>query len=322
MKNQTIGVLMGGLSPEREISIQSGKSVAKALRAKGYQVKEILVDRKVMSTLNQNPIDVAWIALHGEFGEDGCIQGLLEILGIPYTGSGVAACAISMDKRSTKRALQHSSVCLPKDLEWDTEDEFPWAAPVVIKDPMGGSSIGVWVCKTAEDLKSAVTECSNLGGRYLVEEFISGVEITVAVLEGQALPVVTIIPKGEFFDLKSKYTKGETEYLVPEQGELISPRANIPIALAKEAQRQALEAYQELGMQGIARADFIIPCTGVHPNLSFSPDAKPHFLEINAIPGMTATSLSPMAASAIGIDYPSLVERILFSAHNKPSNLD
>lgn len=323
MKDNTVGVLMGGLSPERDISLQSGKSVAQALRSKGYKVEEIIVDRDIMNTLNKQPIDVAWLALHGEFGEDGCIQGLLEILGIPYTGSDVSACAISMDKRRTKRALQQSSVCLPKDLEWSSQDqEFPWTAPVVIKDPLGGSSIGVWVCKTEDDLKAAVQECSELGGRYLVEEFISGIEITVAILEGQALPIVTIIPKGEFFDLKSKYTKGETDYLIPKQGEIISPEACIPVELAQEAQKQALEAYQELEMRGIARADFIIPCTGIHPNLEFGPDSKPRFLEINAIPGMTATSLSPMAASAIGIDYPSLVERILLSAHYKPSSLD
>ena len=322
MKNKIIGVLMGGLSSERDISIASGNAVSNALRSKGYNVVDIDVNRDIINTLKQNRIDVAWLALHGEFGEDGCIQGLLECLGIPYTGSGVAACAISMDKRLTKRALQHSSVCLPKDCEWDSQTAFPWPAPAVIKDPLGGSSIGVWVCKTEQELKSAIAECSKLGGRYLVEEFISGIEITVAVLEGTALPVVTIIPKGEFFDLKSKYTKGQTEYLIPSEGEIISPKSELPIECAQEAQRQALEAYQELDMQGIARADFIIPCTGIHPNITLPPDSTPRFLEINAIPGMTITSLSPMAASAVGIDYPTLVESILLSAHAKPAQFE
>lgn len=322
MKNKTIGVLMGGLSSEREISIASGQSVSKALKSKGYTVVEVDVTRDIIRTLTQSPIDVAWLALHGEFGEDGCIQGLLECLGIPYTGSGVAACAISMDKRLTKRALQHSSVCLPKDIEWAAGTAFPWAAPAVIKDPLGGSSIGVWVCKTEQELESAITECSELGGLYLVEEFVSGIEITVAVLEGTALPVVTIIPKGEFFDLKSKYTKGQTEYLIPSQGEIIAPKSAIPVSIAQEAQRQALKAYQELDMKGIARADFIIPCTGHHPNITLADDSTPRFLEINAIPGMTSTSLSPMAASAVGIDYPSLVEQILLSAHRKPASFE
>ena len=319
MKTKRIGVLMGGLSSERDISIKSGQAVASALRQKGYHVVDLIVDTDIAQRLVEEKIEVAWLALHGAFGEDGCIQGLLEILRIPYTGSDVMACAISMDKRSTKRILRGTGVCLPADQEWKSSEPFPASAPIVIKDPIGGSSIGVWVCQTELDLKKAVAECQSLGGHFLLEEYIQGVEITVAVLEGRALPVVTIVPNGEFFDLKAKYTKGETKYLHPTIGEVISPQSGLPTYIAQEAQRQALLAFTELGMRGVARADFIVPCQGRPPNLQIDSDSTPRFLEINAIPGMTSTSLTPMAAKAVGIEFADLVEQILTAATLKPA---
>jgi D-alanine-D-alanine ligase len=314
MKDKIIGVLMGGLSSEREISLKSGKAVAQALREKQYTVQEIIVNQDIATKIVENQIDVAWIALHGEFGEDGCIQGMLEIMGIPYTGSDVLACATSMDKRSTKRALQHLNICQPADQEWDSKEPFIADAPIVIKDPLGGSSIGVWVCRSESELQNAVIECKKRGGRYLLEEYVEGTEITVAVLEGTPLPVVTIIPNGDFFDLKSKYTKGETLYLHPQKGEVISKKSGLPIEIAKQAQQMASLAFKELGMNGVARADFIVPSKGKHPQLTLQKDSTPRFLEINAIPGMTSTSLTPMAAKAVGIEFPDLVERILLIA--------
>ena len=314
-----IGVLMGGLSPEKDISKKSGQAVARGLRQKGYSVTEIIVDENIATNLLQNEIEVAWLALHGEFGEDGCIQGMLEIMGIPYTGSGVSACAISMNKTSTKRAVQMLDVVMPKDCIWDSRTPFPdWKAPLVIKDPMGGSSIGVWVCMTEAELMAAIADCTAHPTQYLIEEYVGGIEITVAVLQNQALPVITILPKGEFFDLTCKYTKGQTTYLAPNEGEIISKESGIPENIAKDAQEQASKIFQALGMQGVARADFIVPCTGKHPNHQIIETARPTFLEINAIPGMTETSLTPMAAKVIGIDFADLTEKILLSAHRKP----
>ena len=315
--NHTVGVLMGGLSPERGISLKSGKAVATALRSKGYTVQEIIVDQNIAQTLRENPIDVAWLALHGAYGEDGCIQGLLEILRIPYTSSGVQACSVSMHKTRTKQMLRHSDVCLSKDAIWSASTDFPvgWQAPCVIKDPLGGSSIGIWVCKTTADLKKAIQECQTLGGTYLLEEFVHGMEITVALFNGEALPVITIIPHTEFFDLKAKYTKGETTYLAPSTvEECISIESKIPITFAKDAQKQAMEAYRALGMRGVCRADFIVPCIGKYPEVQFDPSLRPVFLEMNAIPGMTETSLTPMAAQVMGISFADLTERLLQQA--------
>ena len=312
-----IGVLMGGLSPERDISLKSGKAVAKALREQGFRVSEIVVNRDIAQVLQDSQIDVAWIALHGVYGEDGCIQGLLEIMGIPYTSSGVQACAVSMHKTRTKDVLRDSDVCLSKDAVWHSTSPFPsnWTTPLVIKDPLGGSSIGVWVCKTEDALHEAISECQTLGGEYLLEEFIGGIEITVALLNGEAFPVITIIPHGDFFDLKAKYTKGETTYLAPNTVEdVISPESRIPKSLAKDAQEQAVIAFRKLGMHGVCRADFIVPCNGQYPNVTFESDVRPVFLEMNAIPGMTETSLTPMAANVTGLSFSDLTRVITTQA--------
>ena len=311
--NHHIGVLMGGLSTERDISLKSGQAVARGLRSKGLNVTEIIVNEDIAQVLSNSTIDLAWVALHGLYGEDGCIQGLLEILRIPYTSSGVQACAVSMHKSKTKELLRNSDIRLCDDALWNTQPPFPtdWTTPLVIKDPLGGSSIGVWLCHTQNELNDAIQECKTLGGTYLIEEYIQGIEITVALLQGTALPVITIIPHGEFFDLKAKYTKGETTYLAPTTPEeVIDPLSQIPIAIARDAQRQAALAFEQLGMYGVCRADFIVPCSGDHPNVSIPPNIRPVFLEMNAIPGMTETSLTPMAAGVLGITFEELTLRI------------
>ena len=293
MKNQKIGVLYGGMSTERSISLKSGKAVYQALLSRGWNAVLIDVDSQLPQKLIEQKIDIAWIALHGIFGEDGCVQGLLEVMNIPYTGSGVQACAVSMDKIASKKMLKDSAVQLIADqVLTQGQSEIQLPLPVVVKDPLGGSSIGVWICHTQEQLDEALQACTS--SNVLIEEYIAGEEITVAVLNGVALPVVAIRPKTAFFDLEAKYTEGKTDYLVP---------APIPEAIAKQAQDQALVAYNLLQMQGIARADFII-----------AKDGTIRFLEINACPGMTATSLSPMAAQAVGISFPELVEKLLLHA--------
>lgn len=289
-----IGVLMGGLSSEREISIQSGQAVLNALKEKGWNAVAIDVDAQLAHTLTAHNIDVAWNALHGIYGEDGCVQGLLEVMGIPYTGSSVQACAISMDKRTTKIMLRDTIVQRIPDRVVQHGEEPPqnWY-PCVLKDPLGGSSIGVWICNNHDDLRKAYSETQSQ--IFLLEKYIEGEEITVAVFEGEAFPVVSIRPKEGFFDLEAKYTKGKTEYLVP------SPLSN---DICVNAQKQAITAYKSISMSGIARADFIVTSSG-----------EVFFLEINASPGMTATSLSPMAAQAVGISFPDLVEKVLHTAH-------
>jgi len=291
-----VGVLMGGLSTERDVSMKSGKAVAAALRARGWSVVDIDVGPDLPAQLREAEIDVAWLALHGAFGEDGCVQGLLEIMRIPYTGSGPQASAAAMDKITTKRLLTGRGVRLIEDCTWRAGDPTPddLALPVAAKAPNGGSSIGVYLCRTPGELEEGLLRCSELGDEVLVERMVTGEEITVAVLSGRPLPVVAIRPREGFFDFEAKYTKGATDYLVP---------APIQDSVADDAQRQAERAYAALGLSGIARADFIVDAEGTA-----------WFLEINTIPGMTATSLSPMAAAAEGISFEDLVEELLVTA--------
>ena len=299
-----IGVLKGGMSSERKVSLKSGAAVAEALRKRGHTVVEIDVGPDLPERLRAERIDVAWIALHGAFGEDGCVQGLLEIMRIPYTGSSVAASAVAMDKITTKRMLaDRSDMQLPGDRIWRVGEGIPddIRYPIVAKTPSGGSTIGVYICQDAAQLESALVECTGWGEQVLLEDMVVGEEITVAVLDGVAMPVVAIRPVSGFFDFEAKYTKGQTEYLVP---------APIDEGTAASAQAQAVAAWNTLGLSGIARADFIVDAAGV-----------PWFLEINTIPGMTATSLSPMAAGALGISFEELVERLMRAArlHQEPA---
>jgi len=295
-RSRRVGVLMGGLSAERPISLKSGRAVARALRDRGWSVEEIVVDRDLPARLVSASIDVAWIALHGRFGEDGCVQGLLEVMGIPYTDSGVRASAVAMDKIATKSALAGvSSVVMARDWIARAGEALPDVRfPVITKPAVGGSTIGMRICHDLETLETGVEEALALHPEVLLEEVVAGDEITVAVLDGEALPVVRILPDSGFFDFEAKYTEGRTTYEVP---------ASIPTDTAEAAQRAAVDAYRILGCRGLARADFIVRA-----------DGKPVFLELNTIPGMTATSLSPMAAAEAGIPFEELVERVLLGA--------
>jgi D-alanine-D-alanine ligase len=291
-----VGVLMGGLSAERPISLKTGAGVLGALRERGWNAVEIVVGRDLPQQLLANHIDVAWIALHGKFGEDGCVQGLLEVMGIPYTGSAVRASAVAMDKVSTKRAMIGvPGVVMARDTVVHGPGPIGLTFPVVVKPANAGSTIGISIVKSPAELDAAVTAARVYDSEILVEEFVEGDEITVAVVDGKAYPVVRILPESGFFDYAAKYTKGMTKYECPAQ---ILPKS------FEAAQRAAEAAYVALGCRGLARADFIVR----------KADGQPVFLEINTIPGMTPTSLSPMAAKVVGISYPELCEKILVTA--------
>ena len=291
-----VGVLMGGMSTEREVSLKSGKAVLAALQARGWNAVGVDVGPDLPARLVSQGVEVCWIALHGQFGEDGCVQGLLEIMRIPYTGTGVGGSAAAIDKVTTKRLLEDTEVSLPQDWVWRAGGGIPDGVtyPVVAKTPEGGSTLGIEICANVSELEEALPRLASFDEEVLLEEFVHGVEITVAVLDGEPLPVVAILPESGFFDFEAKYTKGATRYVVP---------AELPGDVSSRAQRDAVTAFKTLGLWGIARADFIVNEKGT-----------PMFLEVNTIPGMTATSLSPMAARSAGLDFEEIVERVLLGA--------
>jgi D-alanine-D-alanine ligase len=301
-KKTRVGVLMGGMSTERSISIKSGLAVLRALQARGWNAVAIDMGPDLAKRLDEEGVEVAWLALHGQFGEDGCVQGMLEILRIPYTGSGASASSAAMDKIITKRCLEGAGLAMPGDHTWRRGEVLPHGItyPVVAKTPEGGSTLGIQICSDEAHLLEAIEALKEMDDEVLLEDFVAGREITVAVLDGESLPVVEIETDSGFFDFDAKYTKGATRYLVP---------APLSQAITMRAQQDAATAYRLMGLHGIARADFIVDEAGV-----------PYFLEINTIPGMTATSLSPMAAEEAGISFEVLVERILLSARLELEN--
>jgi len=290
-----VGVLMGGWSDEREISLKTGKAVAHALKVRGWQVIEIDVDRNVWETIRAAGIDVAFLALHGCFGEDGTIQGMLEMMGIPYTGSGVLASSLAIDKIFTKIILRSFQVPTPPfvDLEENDQvmDHSPFGYPVVVKPSSQGSTIGIHIVMSKSELGPAISDAFRYAQRILIEEFIPGREVTVGILGTEALPIVEIKPRSGFYDFHAKYSHGETEYLCP---------APIDDGLSNTIQEFGLKAHYALGCRDLSRVDFRL-----------REDGKPFCLEINTIPGMTDTSLLPKAAKVRGLDFPELVERIL-----------
>jgi len=294
-KETRVAVLLGGLSSERAISLKSGHAVYAALKRRGWDAVEIDAVSDLPHRLREERIGAAWLALHGQFGEDGCVQGLLEILRIPYTGSGPLASAVSMDKISTKSMLAGAGLNLASQVVWNHGEDLPdLPYPVVAKTPAGGSTIGTVICHSPEELRAGLDTCTGFADRVLLEQYVAGREITVAILDGEPLPVVGIEPDSGFFDFEAKYTKGRTRYVVP---------AVLDPEIARTAQRHAAIAARILGLSGVARADFIVDANGT-----------PWFLEVNTIPGMTETSLSPMAAAVVGITFDDLVERVLLGA--------
>ena len=304
LKKKKVGVLMGGLSREREISLKTGKAILKALHAKGYETCGIDVGQNIAEVLLKKKIDCAFLALHGKFGEDGTIQGMLELMRIPYTGSGVLASALAMNKVMAKKVFHTERIPTPffevfhrSLLQKGSTLRISLPLPVVVKPASEGSTIGVSIVKDEGALEAALKKAAEYDEELLVEEFMKGKEITVGILDGLPLPIIEIVPRSGFYDYRSKYTKGETEYIIP---------ARIPREKYLSAQEISLKAYRALGCSGCVRVDVMA-----------DEDHRPYVIDVNTMPGMTETSLLPKAASFAGIVFEDLVERILLGASLK-----
>lgn len=294
-----IAVLKGGWSAEREVSLNSGAACAKALKELGYKVTEIDVGRDVAEILANVKPDVAFNALHGTFGEDGSMQGVLEMLKIPYTHSGVLASALAMDKPMAKKIFEAAGLRCPKGVlvhRADIKKGDPLLRPYVAKPAAEGSSVGVYIM-TKEDNRALDMVVKEVVEDWLVEEYIPGREITVAVLKDKALGVTEIRPKSGFYDYTNKYTDGKTEHLCP---------APLPKQAYDEVMDLALRAHHALGCRGLSRADFRYDDTKA--------DGVFYLLEVNTQPGMTALSLSPEIAAHAGISFNELVRLLVEDA--------
>jgi D-alanine-D-alanine ligase len=298
---KNVAVLYGGRSSEREVSLKTGAACAEALRGKGYRVTLVDVDLDVAARLREAGAEVAFIALHGRWGEDGCIQGLLEAMAIPYTGSGVLASSVGMDKviskvlfRTLGLAVTEYVVLPPDRAAAVTVGDLPFGLPCVVKPSGEGSSVGVHLVKEAGALAAACRDAASFKGDVVVERYVKGKEIQVAVLDGKALGAIEVVPANEFYDYAAKYTAGTTQYFYP---------ARIPEGHTRKVMEAAEIAHRGLGCAGVTRTDFII-----------TQDGAPYVLETNTLPGMTATSLVPKIAAGNGIPFPDLCERLLEGA--------
>ena len=305
MSKEKVLVLMGGISTEREISLKSGTAVAKALADAGYIVETLDIKKDNISEITKSNPDVVYLALHGKGGEDGCIQGMLEWMGIPYTGPGVTASAVCMDKVLTKRMLVQSGIPTPKSVEYkksECEDIKVLAKelvselglPMVLKAPCQGSSIGVVIVRDENSIADAVEEVFKYDDTLLAEQFVSGVEVSVPVIGNkdlEVLPIIEIVPVSEFYDFHSKYTPGMSQHIIP---------ARISSEAEEKVRYFAKKAYEKTGCRGVSRIDFIIDESN-----------NPYAIEINTIPGMTETSLVPDSAKNMGMTFPNLVDKIV-----------
>ena len=315
MQSRKIGVLLGGLSSERDVSLRTGEAVLAALRERGHDAVPIYVDRDVDVALRQEQIDVAFIALHGRYGEDGCIQGLLEMLGIPYTGSDVMASALAMHKGKAKELFRLHNLPTPayylidaqglaasgapSPLSTASPDELiaihgDFGFPCVVKPVREGSSVGVTVCKSIAQLGPALERALRFDDEVLVERFVTGKEISVAILDGRAIGAVEIAPREGFYDYANKYTRGATDYYVPPR---VSPERYRGILAHAE------RAHQALGCRGATRVDVMVSDAG-----------NEFVLEVNTLPGLTPTSLLPKIAEAGGVSFGELCELMLAGA--------
>jgi D-alanine-D-alanine ligase len=303
MKKLTVALLSGGISSEREVSMQSGDQVYEALDNAKYNILRYDPKTDLPRLVNDAPeIDVALIILHGPYGEDGTVQGLLDLLGIPYQGSGVLGSALAMNKAVTKQLYEKSGLPVPPYLIYDGKDKVDadaWVGqiglPLVVKPVVGGSSVGMSIVKSTDALQDALDKATAHDSAVLVESFIAGTELTGGVIGNrdlEALPIIEIIPDQtyEFFDYEAKYTPGATREICP---------ARIDDELTKKAQSYAKKAHKALFCRGYSRTDMILR------------DGKIYVLETNTIPGMTATSLLPQAAQTAGIDFSRLMDRLI-----------
>lgn len=295
-----VAVLLGGRSAEREISLQSGQAVLTALLESGVDAQAFDPAQQSLEMLKQQGFDKAFIALHGRFGEDGTIQGVLEWLGIPYTGSGVMASALAMDKWRTKLVWQAAGIRSPRFEILQENSHFEQVAenlglPLIIKPAREGSTIGLSKVHHKEDVAAAYRLAAQHDALVLAEEFIAGKELTVAILGETPLPVVRIEVAGDLYDYEAKYLSDATQYFCP---------SGLPAEQEKAIQQQALQAYRVLGCEGWGRVDLILDVAGEF-----------YFLEANTSPGMTNHSLVPMAARTAGIPFAELVLNILDRSH-------
>ncbi len=284
-------VLMGGRSYEREISLKTGKAVSEALRKLGHDVYELDLSADLPCRLLEIKPDKVFIALHGPYGEDGRVQGMLDIMGIPYTGSGVLASALAMDKDITKRLLLSENIPTPR---WicvrKGKLNFSWEEfPVVVKPADQGSSIGLKVARSSEELEKAVKELFSMTDKVLIESFVEGRDMTVGILKDRVLPPIEIVPRKGIYDYESKYTKGASEYVFLEDEEL-----------SKKLQDLALKVHNLLGLKDMSRIDFRV-----------TPEGEAFVLEVNTVPGMTELSLLPMACRKIGIGFEEMLSIII-----------
>jgi D-alanine-D-alanine ligase len=298
VKNKKIGVLMGGLSSERQVSLATGNAILKALQEKGYDAVGIDVTREIGETVRRSGIEIAFNGLHGKFGEDGAIQGLLEIIGIPYTGSGILASAVGMNKILSKLIFKAHGLLVGPYMVLDAEKREELNAvpsiiayPLVVKPSSEGSSVGVSLVYTDEELAPAAELAFKYDREILIEKYITGREVQVGVLGNRALGAIEIVPKNVFYDYEAKYKEGMSEHFFP---------ARIEESVYRSLLEAGLSAHRALGCRGYSRVDFII-----------DPNGSPYILEVNTLPGMTATSLLPDIARGVGISFADLVEEIL-----------
>ena len=305
MNRDKIVVVMGGTSTEAEVSRRTGAAIVKALESKGYRVEGMeLEPMHFAEQIRKSECAIVFNALHGKFGEDGMLQGTLDMLGIPYTGSGVLAAAVTMNKAAAKRVFLAEGISTPKSktyhgfqmnrgLPGEILSEF--SLPLVVKAATQGSSIGVYIVEKEEDLESSLREAFRYSDEILVEEFIRGKELTVAVWGNaekmEAFPVIEITTLSGRYDYESKYTKGASAHIVP---------AGISPEETKRVQDLAVKTFAACGCRGVARVDMML-----------GEDGTPYVIEVNSVPGMTETSLVPDAGRAMGLDFPDLCERIL-----------
>jgi D-alanine-D-alanine ligase len=299
-----IAVLCGGISLEREVSLRSGGRVADALGDLGYQVSRVDVDAEVVHTLAEGGFEACYLALHGSAGEDGTIQSLLELLGLPYTGPDVLASSIAWNKSIAQGLYARTGIAVPDrvSLSQQAFREMGAAAavdriasslgsPVVVKPATGGSSLGLSIVTEVARLPQAIVGAFSYADTVLLERFVHGTEVAVTVLDGEALPPVEIHPKEGNYDFSARYTAGATEFHAP---------ARLDPAIREACERTAVDAYLAIGARHLSRADMIV-----------DPDGTPWLLEIDTCPGMTVTSLVPLAAEAEGLSFGALCQRVV-----------
>jgi D-alanine-D-alanine ligase len=289
-------VLLGGRSAEREVSLKSGNAVLGALRRQGVDAHPFDPAERDLGELKRDGFARAFIALHGRYGEDGTVQGALELMDIPYTGSGVLASALAMDKWRTKLVWQAAGIPIPDYVMLDADSDFAavearLGLPIFVKPATEGSSIGITKVKAPGELRAAYEVAAKYDDLVIAEQFVGGGEYTVAMLAGEALPVIKIEPASEFYDYDAKYLRDDTRYLCP---------CGLPAEKERAMQALAQKAFAVVGGRGWGRVDFLLDGAG-----------NPFFLEVNTAPGMTDHSLVPMAARAAGVSFEALVVRVL-----------